>query len=168
MPQLWKYLTELNETEEAHEESDKVVINQGGHSVQISWSKLKESIETKLVEINDQLESVAFVGDDEEEGYIDAEVTLDNMKQDIVSLRETLTGVTNALTETNALIEAQQRQIDEQKNNINGLGNKLTKLMHIVADMPTINYGEQNPNSLIDSLQPKDGDVYIYTGELSE
>lgn len=168
MAQLWKYITELSTTDESYEDSDLIVINQGGRSVQIPWSILKAGIENRLNDINNTLEHAVFVGSDEEEGYVEADITLDNLKQDIVTINESLINIQNVLGQISTAISNLNSYYNNLSYSVKEQGNDLKSLKNKVDALPSISSGDVDPNTILEDLSPKENDIYIYTGDVIE
>lgn len=161
MAQLWKYITELNTTQESYEESDQIVINQGGRSVQIPWAILKAGIENKLTNIDNLLDSAVFTGEDEEEGYLEADITLDVMKQEIITLRETIVNLSNAIEHISSAITVINQNINATNYTVKEQGNAITLLNNKLDTMPRFMTGTVNPNTIIEELNPRENDIYV-------
>lgn len=161
MAQLWKYITELNTTNESHEDSDQLIINQGGRSVQIPWSVLKAGIENKISNIDGLLDKAIYVSSDEEEGYVDADVSIDEMKQEIVILNGTIVNLRNALEETTQALTNLTENHNQLEISARELGNEIALIKERLNSLPTITTGTVHPNTILDELNPKENDVYI-------
>lgn len=165
MAQLWKYITELNVTDEVYEDSDQIMINQGGRSVQVPWSVLKAGIENRLNNIEGLLENVVFTGSDEEEGYLEADITLDAIKQDIITINDTLINIQSALEQVNMELSNLNNLYTNLSNTVSEQGNDLESLR---KNIPTITHGDVDPNTILENLSPKENDIYIFTGDIIE
>ena len=168
MAQLWKYITELSTTDESYEDSDQIVINQGGRSVQIPWSILKAGIENRLNSIDGLLDNAVFTGSDEEEGYLEADITIDNLKQDIININETLINIKSALEQINTAISNLNTNYNNLSYTVKEQGNDIDKIKDRLNALPTISHGDVDPNTILEDLSPKENDIYIYTGDIVE
>ena len=161
MAQLWKYITELNVTNEAYEESDQIFVNQGGRSVQIPWSILKAGIENRLANIDNLLDRAVFVGEDSEEGYIEADVTLDAIRQDVNLLKESIVNLTNAVEQITSALTDINRKYTSLEHTVKEQGVAITTINNKVDKIPRIMSGDVNPNSIIEELAPNENDIFI-------
>lgn len=163
MAGFWKYITELNLTDVAFEESDYVVINQGGNSVQIPWSLLKKGLEDRINDLSKAVDESAFISQSmtvEEE----PETTMDDLIAKVNRVNDNLTNLQNLFAQTLETVRLLNIANSTLENRVETLENENKNLKNSIDNLPKIRFGDENPNDIIDSLNPKEGDVYIFTG----
>lgn len=163
MAGFWKYITELNLTDVAFEESDYVVINQGGKSVQIPWSLLKKGLEDRIEDLTKAVDESAFISKSmtiEEE----PEATMDDLIAKVNRLNDNITNLQNVSAQTLETIRLLSLANDALENRVETLENENKNLKKSIDDLPKIKFGDEDPNDILSSLNPKEGDVYIFTG----